>query len=235
MERKSTKFLRYLSHFLAPAREGAAPPHRLSMDMGGRFVQPQFQIPSSLTDTLETQSAASCMEPGWEPSQICLWWEQRETASMGLNPTIGESEWIQTAPGVKQKGRTGLQSKETSLQSAAVDQTLMFSQDWRPRTGIQPFPALRNRAQAQVRTHLSDTQGLEHQQHLLPHPKQYHLPAVHPIDVYIQQNKDITATHASTGQQSLTMLITRATFLSTENLPPFVIAMKHEHFPSCNY
>lgn len=49
MERESIKSLKDLSHFLAPAGEGAAPPHRLSMEMDGRFVQPQFQIPNSNT------------------------------------------------------------------------------------------------------------------------------------------------------------------------------------------
>lgn len=43
MERESIKSLKDLSHFLAPVSGGAAPPHRLSTEMDGGFVQPQFQ------------------------------------------------------------------------------------------------------------------------------------------------------------------------------------------------
>lgn len=62
------------------------------------------------------------------------------------------------------KGRTGLHSKEISLQSVAVGQIFTLYGEGSPGTGVQPSSGLRDRAEAQVKTHLRDTQGLECQQ-----------------------------------------------------------------------
>lgn len=95
MERECIKSLGGLSHFLAPAGEGAAPPHGLAMDTGGGFVQPQFQIPGSLAHTLEIHSQdgtiTNLSAMGGERNRLRGTGPHNRRQRMGTNSSRGET------------------------------------------------------------------------------------------------------------------------------------------------
>lgn len=201
--------------------KGAVLPHKSSTEMDGVLVESHFQIPncnshfgSPWCSTLQGARMAVVASPSVMGKERNFPWDWTlEWKRMKTNSYSSRCE-------VEVDGRTGLCSENIA---AIISFGPDLSASQRRESKNWCSATRRVRAEAQVSTHLRDTQGMEHQQwspSTASFPSSTHYKCVCTAEQTSQQHLFLQGCSPEHMQRI------GATFLSAQNLPLFIVAVK---------